>query len=199
MQLKARFANDRHRLWPGQLLNVRLTLQTLQNALALPSIAVNQGPNGPFAYVIENDVAVARPLTIDLQQNEITTVRSGVEAGDSVVIEGRGLAASGRQGVDQGATHFRDRERRPARTAAHMNISAPFIRRPIATSLIATALPVLGIIAYARLPVAALPQVDAPTIQDQRRPARRKPSRRWRRTSRRRSNGSSRRSRASRR
>ena len=46
-----------------------------------------------------------------------------------------------------------------------MNISAPFIRRPIATSLIATALLVLGIIAYIRLPVAALPQVDAPTIQ----------------------------------
>ena len=46
-----------------------------------------------------------------------------------------------------------------------MNISEPFIRRPIATSLIATALLVLGIIAYVRLPVAALPQVDAPTIQ----------------------------------
>jgi hydrophobe/amphiphile efflux-1 (HAE1) family protein len=49
--------------------------------------------------------------------------------------------------------------------AAPVNISAPFIRRPIATSLIATALLVLGIIAYIRLPVAALPQVDAPTIQ----------------------------------
>src|SRR5690242_9849420 len=46
-----------------------------------------------------------------------------------------------------------------------MNISAPFIRRPIATSLIATALLALGIIAYIHLGVAALPQVDAPTIQ----------------------------------
>ena len=46
-----------------------------------------------------------------------------------------------------------------------MNVSEPFIRRPIATSLIATALLLLGIIAYIRLPVAALPQVDAPTIQ----------------------------------
>jgi HAE1 family hydrophobic/amphiphilic exporter-1 len=46
-----------------------------------------------------------------------------------------------------------------------MNISEPFIRRPIATSLIAAALLALGIIAYVRLPVAALPQVDAPTIQ----------------------------------
>jgi HAE1 family hydrophobic/amphiphilic exporter-1 len=46
-----------------------------------------------------------------------------------------------------------------------MNISGPFIRRPIGTSLIAAALLGLGLIAYFRLPVAALPQVDAPTIQ----------------------------------
>ncbi|MDR2215579.1 MAG: efflux RND transporter permease subunit, partial [Nevskiaceae bacterium] len=46
-----------------------------------------------------------------------------------------------------------------------MNISEPFIRRPIATSLIAIALLMIGIIAYLRLPVASLPQVDAPTIQ----------------------------------
>ena len=46
-----------------------------------------------------------------------------------------------------------------------MNISGPFIRRPIATSLIAAALLGLGLISYFRLPVAALPQVDAPTIQ----------------------------------
>jgi HAE1 family hydrophobic/amphiphilic exporter-1/multidrug efflux pump len=46
-----------------------------------------------------------------------------------------------------------------------VNLSAPFIRRPIATSLIATALLLVGIICYLRLPVAPLPQVDSPTIQ----------------------------------
>ena len=46
-----------------------------------------------------------------------------------------------------------------------MNISAPFIRRPVATSLIAAALFVFGVVAYFNLPVAALPQVDFPTIQ----------------------------------
>ena len=46
-----------------------------------------------------------------------------------------------------------------------MNISAPFIRRPIATSLIAAAFLVFGLVAYFKLPVAALPQVDFPTIQ----------------------------------
>ncbi len=46
-----------------------------------------------------------------------------------------------------------------------MNISAPFIKRPVATSLIAAAFLVFGIVAYFNLPVAALPQVDFPTIQ----------------------------------
>jgi len=48
-----------------------------------------------------------------------------------------------------------------------VNISEPFIRRPVATSLIAAALLVFGIVAYFNLPVAALPQVDFPTIQVQ--------------------------------
>src|SRR5579864_2819340 len=46
-----------------------------------------------------------------------------------------------------------------------MNISAPFIRRPIATSLLTLALLMAGVLAYTRLPVAPLPQVDYPVIQ----------------------------------
>src|SRR5215472_160466 len=46
-----------------------------------------------------------------------------------------------------------------------MNISAPFIRRPVATSLLAAALLLAGILAYSHLPVAPLPRVDFPTIQ----------------------------------
>ena len=46
-----------------------------------------------------------------------------------------------------------------------MNISAPFIRRPIATSLVMIAILLFGLMAYVRLPVAALPDVDFPTIQ----------------------------------
>jgi multidrug efflux system membrane fusion protein len=95
VQLKARFANAEHHLWPGQLLNVRLTLQTLRNAVALPTIAVNQGPKGPFAYVIENDTAVVRPLVVDLQQDDVTTVKSGVQPGETVVVEGQGSLRPG--------------------------------------------------------------------------------------------------------
>ena len=89
VQLKARFNNGERRLWPGQLLNVRLTLQTVRNVLALPTIAVNQGPKGPYAYVVKDDTAEMRPLEVDLRQDEITVVKSGVEAGDTVVVEGQ--------------------------------------------------------------------------------------------------------------
>ena len=44
--MKARFANPQHKLWPGQFVNVRLTLQTLAHAITVPVAAVNQGPNG---------------------------------------------------------------------------------------------------------------------------------------------------------
>lgn len=95
VQLKARFTNAQRHLWPGQLLNVRLTLQTVRNVLALPTIAVNQGPKGPFAYVIEDGKAVLRPLEVQLGQDEITVVSSGVESGDAVVVEGQGALRPG--------------------------------------------------------------------------------------------------------
>ena len=56
-----------------------------------------------------------------------------------------------------------------------MNTSDRFIRRPIATSLMAGALLVVGLIAFLRLPVSALPQVDFPTIQVSAALARRQP------------------------
>ena len=95
VQLKARFGNSEHRLWPGQLLNVRLTLQTIHDVLALPTVAVNQGPRGPFAYVVKDDTVVVQPLEVDIRQDQITVVRSGVAAGDTVVVEGQGSLRPG--------------------------------------------------------------------------------------------------------
>ena len=46
-----------------------------------------------------------------------------------------------------------------------MNLSGPFIHRPVASALIAVAIVLLGLLAYGLLPVAPLPQVDFPTIQ----------------------------------
>jgi multidrug efflux system membrane fusion protein len=88
--MKARFANAQHKLWPGQFVNVRLTLQVLQHAVTIPVAAVNQGPKGAFAYVIGPDHKVsARPLKVGATQDGLAVIDSGLKAGESVVTDGQ--------------------------------------------------------------------------------------------------------------
>jgi membrane fusion protein, multidrug efflux system len=55
IRLRAEFPNQKHLLWPGQLVNVRLLLETQHNALTVNSSAVQQGPNGTYVYVVDSD------------------------------------------------------------------------------------------------------------------------------------------------
>ena len=61
IQLKANFPNTAHRLWPGELVNARLLLDTRHNGLTVPASVVQQGPQGAYAYVIDPDSTVADP------------------------------------------------------------------------------------------------------------------------------------------
>ena len=90
VQLKARFPNPSKSLWPGQFVNVRLTLQTLQHATAIPASAVNQGPKGAFAYVVgaDNKVAV-RPIAVLTTQDTTAVIKSGLQPGETVVTDGQ--------------------------------------------------------------------------------------------------------------
>jgi multidrug efflux system membrane fusion protein len=90
VQLKARFPNSGQLLWPGQFINVRLTLQTLPHALTIPAAAVNQGPNGAYVYVLgANNKAVLRPVTVASTQDAIAVIQSGLTAGEVVVTDGQ--------------------------------------------------------------------------------------------------------------
>jgi multidrug efflux system membrane fusion protein len=90
VELKARFENKDHHLWPGQFVNVTLTLQTLPNVTTIPGGAVNQGPNGLFAFVVSPDGrAVMRPLKVALTQGPVTVIASGVQPGETVVVDGQ--------------------------------------------------------------------------------------------------------------
>jgi membrane fusion protein, multidrug efflux system len=96
VQLKARFPNTGHRLWPGQFVNVQLTLQTLSNVTTIPAGAVNQGPKGPFAFVVGPDnKAVMRPLKVALTQGPVAVITSGVRPGETVVVDGQMTLKSG--------------------------------------------------------------------------------------------------------
>jgi multidrug efflux system membrane fusion protein len=89
VRLKAQFDNSRFQLWPGQFVNVRLKIETLPQAIVVPTAAVQRGPAGTFAYVIgENDVVSARPVTV-VQQNEADAViGQGLASSDRVVTTG---------------------------------------------------------------------------------------------------------------
>ena len=96
VQLKARFPNASRRLWPGQFVNVRLTLQTIAHAITIPATAVNQSPKGPFAYVVDADgKARARPVVVAATQDATAVIGSGIAAGEIVVTDGQMSLAPG--------------------------------------------------------------------------------------------------------
>jgi multidrug efflux system membrane fusion protein len=90
VRLKAVLANPQHSLWPNQFVKARLLLTVRQGAIVMPAAAVQRGPDGTFAYVVQPDQTVQpHPVTIELQQGEETVVGKGVNVGDTVVTEGQ--------------------------------------------------------------------------------------------------------------
>lgn len=98
--LKARFENVSKQLWPGQFVNVKLTLQTLSNAVTIPSAAVNQGPKGAYAYVVGADSKVVmRPITVVVTEGDIAVISAGLAKGETVVTDGQMQIKPGSQVV----------------------------------------------------------------------------------------------------
>ena len=96
IQLKATFPNEDNALWPGQFVQVTLTLSELTNAIVVPSQAVQTGQNGNFIYVVKPDQTVEqRPATIGITFQGRTVVQSGLKAGETVVTDGQLRLTSG--------------------------------------------------------------------------------------------------------
>ncbi|MGA2280119.1 MAG: efflux RND transporter periplasmic adaptor subunit [Verrucomicrobiota bacterium] len=90
IQLRATFPNEDGTLWPGQFVQVALTLSELTNAIVVPSEAVQTGQNGDFIYVVKPDQTVEqRPVTIGITFQGATVVQSGLKAGETVVTDGQ--------------------------------------------------------------------------------------------------------------
>jgi multidrug efflux system membrane fusion protein len=88
--LKATFANDDIRLWPGQFVNVNLTLGIQAHAVVVPSPTIQIGQNGPYVFVIKEDSTVElRLVRIDRTVGNRTVVASGLNAGERVVVDGQ--------------------------------------------------------------------------------------------------------------
>jgi membrane fusion protein, multidrug efflux system len=90
IQLKAEFPNTAHRLWPGELISMRLLLDTRHDGLTVPASVVLQGPQGAYAYVINADSSVAiRPVKVAQIWEGQALVDSGLEANEQVVVDGQ--------------------------------------------------------------------------------------------------------------
>jgi multidrug efflux system membrane fusion protein len=90
IRLKAEFPNPAHRLWPGELINVRLLLDTRHDGLTVPAAAVQQGPQGSYVYVINPDNTVAvRDVKIAQVSGGEALIDSGLAANEQVVTDGQ--------------------------------------------------------------------------------------------------------------
>jgi multidrug efflux system membrane fusion protein len=90
IQLKANFPNKSNRLWPGQLVNARLLLNTRKNGLTVPAAVVQQGTKGPYAYVVNLDNTVAiRSIKVAQISDGQALIDSGLEANEQVVVDGQ--------------------------------------------------------------------------------------------------------------
>ncbi len=88
IRLRASFDNRARSFWPGQLVTVALHLaENSQNTVA-PLVAVAQGPNGSYVYVVKDSTAEQRPVRIE-RTSENWAILSGVQAGEHVVVDGQ--------------------------------------------------------------------------------------------------------------
>jgi len=90
IQLKANFSNKGKRLWPGELVNARLLLETRHNGLTVPAAVVQQGPKGPYVWVIKPDDTVAiKQIKVAQITDGQALIDSGLDANEQVVVDGQ--------------------------------------------------------------------------------------------------------------
>ena len=96
IKLKAEFPNTDKALWPGQFVNVVLTLYEQKEAIVTPSAAVQNGPNGQYVFVVKPDMTVElRNIKISRGEGDDTVVTNGLQPGEQVVIVGQLRLAPG--------------------------------------------------------------------------------------------------------
>jgi multidrug efflux system membrane fusion protein len=104
--LRATIPNSGHRFWPGRFVNIRLVLNTIHQAVLVPTTAPQMAANGSFVYVIKQDsTAEQRPVTLGQRQGDLIVIENGVSAGERVVTTGQlGVTPGGKVHIQQQPT-----------------------------------------------------------------------------------------------
>ena len=85
--VRAAMPNDDELLWPGTLVNVQTTVRT-EDAVIVPSDAVQASQQGPFVFVVRDNIATVTPVTVARLLGAETVIESGLAGGDVVVTDG---------------------------------------------------------------------------------------------------------------
>jgi membrane fusion protein, multidrug efflux system len=90
MRLKAMFANADDELWPGDFVNARVLIDVKKDVVAIPSPAIQRGPDGIFTWVVKPQGTVEpRPIKVGPATGDQTIVTSGLSEGERVVVNGQ--------------------------------------------------------------------------------------------------------------
>jgi membrane fusion protein, multidrug efflux system len=90
IQLKAEFPNEDGRLWPGEFVHVRILISTHKDAVTIPAVALQRGPDGYYVWVVKPDDTVEqRPISALIASDEVVIATEGLNAGENVVVEGQ--------------------------------------------------------------------------------------------------------------
>lgn len=90
IRLKAEFPNQDNRLWPGEFVHVRMLVSTRKDAVTIPPVAVQRGPDGLYVWVIKpNKTVEQRPVDAETVNDKAAIVSKGLNVGEQVVVEGQ--------------------------------------------------------------------------------------------------------------
>ncbi|MET0232675.1 MAG: efflux RND transporter periplasmic adaptor subunit [Rhodanobacteraceae bacterium] len=96
VKVRAEFENPEHLLWPGQLVNVNLTLGHDQNVVVVPDRVVQNGPDGTYVYVVsEDNKAEQRKVGVRRMIDNQAVIDNGLAAGETVVLDGQSRVENG--------------------------------------------------------------------------------------------------------
>ncbi len=87
--MKATFSNNNKKLWPGQFVNVIMTLATKSDAIVVLSQAVQTGQQGQFVFVVKDGTAEIRPVNAGITHEDMTVIEKGLTPGEQVVTDGQ--------------------------------------------------------------------------------------------------------------
>ena len=96
IQLKAEFPNEDERLWPGEFVHVRLLAKTEKDALTIPPVALQRGPEGYYVWVVRPDgTAEQRPIEARPIDETTAIASKGLSPGERIVVDGQSRLEAG--------------------------------------------------------------------------------------------------------